>query len=217
MKVFYEDKDVVACEKPVGVLSEESDKALNMPTLLREYFADAKSYVGVLHRLDKEVGGVMLFAKNKSAAADLSRQIREHIWVKEYLAIIEKAPESAQGEFVDLLFKDSKKNKSYVVKKMRRSVREASLSYRLIKSEKVNGEVLSLVKIKLHTGRSHQIRVQFASRKMPLFSDTRYAGKKRDCSIALWSYKIKFKLPSTGEGIEVLAIPPENYPWELFK
>ena len=213
MNVLFENKDVIVCEKPVNVLSEENEKHENMPSLIRAHLKDEKHYIGVLHRLDREVGGVMAYAKTPSAAAFLSKQIQERTFIKEYLAVVSGVPEEDEGEYVDLLFKDSKKNKSYVVKRMRKGVKEASLNYKLIKT----AENLSLVKIKLNTGRTHQIRVQFSHRKMPLLSDTKYGGEKKDCSISLWSYRLSFILPETKEKKEFTLLPHELYPWELFK
>ena len=213
MNVLFENSDVIVCEKPINVLSEEHEKNENMPKLIREHLGDNSHYIGVIHRLDREVGGIMVYAKNEKAAAFLSRQVQNRSFKKEYLAVVQGVPEEKEGEYVDLLFKDSKKNKSYVVKRMRKGVKEASLNYKLLKT----AEDLSLVWIKLNTGRTHQIRVQFSNRKMPLLSDTKYGGEKRECSISLWSYKLSFILPDTKEEKEFELLPPLKYPWELFK
>ena len=213
MNILFENKDVIVCEKPVNVLSEENEKYANMPALIREHLGDKNHYIGVVHRLDREVGGLMVYAKNENAAAFLSRQVSYRSFKKEYLAVVQGVPEEKEGQYVDLLFKDSKKNKSYVVKRMRKGVKEASLNYRVIKT----AEDLSLVWIKLNTGRTHQIRVQFASRKMPLLSDLKYGGEKKECSISLWSYRLSFILPDTKEEKEFELLPKLQYPWELFK
>lgn len=148
-----------------------------------------------LHRLDKEVGGVMVYAKTKSAAAILSKDIAEHTLIKEYIALVNGKPENAKGEMRDLLFKDSKKNKSFVVKRERKGVREALLEYEVLESNSVFSKVL----IKLHTGRTHQIRVQFASRKMPLLGDRKYGAKDESKNICLWSYRLTFRHPNSKE------------------
>lgn len=148
-----------------------------------------------LHRLDKEVGGVMVFAKTKAAAATLSKDIAEHNFEKEYIALVAGNPENDKGEMRDLLFKDSKRNKSFVVKRERNGVKEALLEYEVLESDSVYSKVL----IRLHTGRTHQIRVQFASRKMPLAGDRKYGAKDQIENIGLWSYRITFKHPESKE------------------
>lgn len=192
MKILYADEHIVVCIKPVGILSQ-ADSAGNesMITLLSELF---NCEIYPLHRLDKSVSGVMVYAKTKLAAATLSRDIAEHRFKKEYLAFVHGTPNNA-GEMHDLLFKDSRKNKSYVVDRKRKGVKEASLEYKLVKSD---GQK-SLVKILLHTGRTHQIRVQFASRKMSLLGDKKYGATDDFKNIALLSYRLIFTHPKTKE------------------
>ncbi len=193
MKILFEDKDIVVCIKERGILSQEGKEGeRTMPLLLRE---ELKSEIYPVHRLDKEVGGVMVYAKNKKSAASLSAQVSDRTMEKEYLAVIEGTPEEKEGELSDLLFFDKAKNKSFTVKKERRGVKKALLSYKVI-SEK---DGLSLVRATLHTGRTHQIRVQFASRKMPLVGDRRYGSRKESGIIALWSCYISFMHPVTKE------------------
>ncbi len=193
MKILFEDKDIVVCIKERGILSQEGKEGeRTMPLLLRE---ELKSEIYPVHRLDKEVGGVMVYAKNKKSAASLSAQVSDRTMEKEYLAVIEGTPEEKEGELSDLLFFDKAKNKSFTVKKERRGVKKALLSYKVI-SEK---DGLSLVRVTLHTGRTHQIRVQFASRKMPLVGDRRYGSRKESGIIALWSCYISFMHPVTKE------------------
>lgn len=201
LNVLYCDKDLTVCIKPVGVLSEEG----GMPELLSAQLG-GKFYC--VHRLDKAVGGVMVYARSSHAAAHLSSAIAQGQMGKEYLAVVRGRPEPAEGVMSDLLFKDSAKNKSYVVDRMRRGVKKAELAYALVGS--CGG--YSLVKISLHTGRSHQIRVQFASRKMPLLGDTKYGGEKAD-SIALWSHRLMFPDVHTGTMREFTAPPPDSAPW----
>ena len=204
MKILFEDRDIVVCIKERGILSQEGKEGeRTMPLLLGEQL---KSEIYPVHRLDKEVGGVMVYAKNKKSAAFLSSQVSDRTMEKEYLAVIEGKPEREEGTLEDLLFFDKSKNKSFTVKKERLGVKKALLSYR------VTGEKdgLSLVRVKLHTGRTHQIRVQFASRKMPLVGDRRYGSKKESRIIALWSCYISFLHPSTGERLTFEKLPDEE-------
>ena len=214
IKIFYEDKFLVVCEKAVGVLSEEVNRKRNMPEILR---AETGAYnIFTLHRLDKAVGGVMVYAKSKKATPKLSADFREHRVTKEYLAVVKGEPRNDSGVFEDFLFRDSKNNKSYVVKTLRRGAKTAKLEYSLIDKAKIGDQTFSLVKIKLFTGRTHQIRVQFSSRKMPLLGDEKYGGKDKKCNISLWSAHLSFSHPITGEMIDCVSLPPDKYPFNLF-
>ncbi len=225
MKILYENRDIIVCIKPIGVLSEESDGAESLPKMLSAYLVKKgeAGQIFTVHRLDAGVGGVMVYAKNKNAAAELSRQIQERTFEKEYLAVVEGIPTEASGSMTDLLFRDSAKNKSYVVKRMRKGVKEAKLDYELLASVEENnagGEACerSLVKILLHTGRTHQIRVQFSSRNMPLCGDKRYGSRNaaKDSAIALFSYRLTFKMPNEKEKVTFSHKPSDSYPWNLF-
>ena len=183
IEILYEDKDIVAAVKPAGISSENE-----MPELLK---TQINSSVYTLHRLDKPVGGVMVYAKNKTAAAKMSKKISENSdFSKTYLLVCEGTFEEKEADMEDLLFKDSAKNKSFVVKKERKGVKKASLTYSVIKEAVFKEKMCSLVSVTLKTGRSHQIRVQFASRKHPLAGDGKY-GSKLNCPIALFSHKIE--------------------------
>lgn len=198
MEILYSDNHIVVCIKPIGVLSQaDMGGGESMLTMLKDIFGGE---IYPLHRLDKGVSGVMVYARTKLAASELSRDIAEHRFKKEYLAVVNGTPEPS-GEMVDLLFKDSKKNKSFVVNRIRKGVKEARLTYDLIKSD---GEK-SLVKILLDTGRTHQIRVQFSSRKMPLLGDKKYGGNDEYKNIALFSYKLTFNHPKTKEPLVFIA------------
>ena len=213
MQILYEDKFLVIAVKPVGVLSEDTPDGSCMPALLREYYrANGQSdFIATVHRLDKVVGGVMLFSRRKEITGRLTALVSEHRLTKEYLAVLRGHPEKTEDTLTDLLFRDSRVNKSFVVDRMRKGVREAELEYR----ELSRTDTLSLVRIKLHTGRTHQIRVQFSHRGLPLLGDIRY-GSKADCSTALWSYRLAFTHPVTGKEVDVTCPPPDTYPWNLF-
>ena len=192
VKILYSDNYIVVCLKPTGVLSQaDSNGGESMVSMLSAMYG---CEIYPLHRLDKGVSGVMVYAKTKFAASALSCDIAEHRFKKEYLAVVSGTPHQS-GEMVDLLFKDSKKNKSFVVNRPRKGVKEARLSYDLIKTDTQK----SLVRILLHTGRTHQIRVQFSSRKMPLLGDKKYGGSTDYSDIALMSYKLTFTHPKTKE------------------
>jgi len=212
MKVLFEDNEVIVIVKPVGVPSETTRNGeKGVLDLLKNQFGLTDIFL--LHRLDRNVGGVMVFAKTKKSAANISKQIQENTFKKTYLAVVDGKVEEKQGIYKDLLFKDSAKNRSYVVNRMRKGVKEASLEYVAL-SEKENK---TLVKVTLHTGRTHQIRVQFASRKTPLCCDAKYGSKDRNGDIALFSHSITFTHPAKNEVLTFTAFPNKiNYPWNLF-
>lgn len=207
IEILYEDKNLIFAVKPVGVLSQKGDGE-NMIDLLSQ----GRGEVFPIHRLDTAVGGVMVFAKTSQAAAKLSALVSRNEMEKQYLAVLQGTPEKESDTLVDLLFKDSRKNKSFVVSRERKGVKKASLEYDLIKAE----QDLSLVKVKLHTGRTHQIRVQFASRKLPLLGDGKYGSKCNKCSVALWSHSLSFVHPFTNERLSFSANPPDSFPWNKF-
>ena len=178
MEILYSDKDLAVIVKPVGLDSEAEVPAAIKEALGGECFT--------IHRLDKNVGGVMVYARTKNAAAALSRAIQEGTMVKEYVAMVHGQPPES-GDWEDLLLKDSTKNKVFVVKRMRGGVRKARLEF-----ERLSEGEASLVRIRLHTGRSHQIRVQFASRKYPLVGDHKYGSKDDASAPMLFSCCITF-------------------------
>lgn len=213
MQILYEDPHIVVCVKPAGVLSEPAD-GKGLPDLLAaRYRAQGQpDTVLTVHRLDKIVGGVMVLARTKAAASRLTRMVAEREIEKEYLAVLRGTPTEPAATLRDLLFRDAAKNKTYVVKRMRKGVREASLEYRTVACR----DGLTLVRVRLHTGRTHQIRVQFASRGLPLLGDIRYGSRDPRCEAALWSHRLGFAHPITGKAIDVSCDPPAQYPWALF-
>ena len=178
MQILYSDGDIAVCVKPVGLDSEHELPVQLTQQLGGELFA--------VHRLDKNVGGVMVYARNKAAAAQLSKAVQDGTMVKEYVAMVHGTPPQT-GDWEDLLFKDSRKNKVFVVKKQRAGVKAARLEYKTVKA----GE-RSLVAIRLHTGRSHQIRVQFSSRGYPLVGDHKYGSRAQETAPMLFSCRLTF-------------------------
>lgn len=211
VKILYRDEYIIICEKNAGMLSEDSDSDESLPKILKN---QTNSEVYTLHRLDKPVGGVIMYSTTKKSAAVFSKMIAENGLEKTYLAVTDGIQSSKKGEMRDLLFKDSRKNKTFVVKRMRKGVKEAVLHYEVLSENKER----SLVKIRLETGRSHQIRVQFASRKTPLTGDGKYGSRDNNCSVALWSHNISFIHPFTNERINISSLPDMTvYPWNEFR
>lgn len=207
MEILYQDKDIVVCVKPQRILS--TDEPGGMPELVRQALGDAKGDVRTVHRLDRVVGGLMVLARNAVSASELSRQIREERFQKEYQAVIHGHPDSPQGTLRDLLLRDKRERKTYIVSEMAKGVQEAILDYRVLSSN----QTMTRVGIVLHTGRTHQIRAQFSGRGLPLVGDRKYSLLEDNCEIALWSCRLAFFHPSTGEPMEFMLEPPEVYPW----
>lgn len=195
MTILFEDESVIVCVKPVGVLSQGEGSG-SLTTALK---AHTSGEIYPIHRLDRGVGGVMVYAKTKAAAASLSRQAAERGLEKEYLALVHGAPENESGVFEDLLFKDSRKNKVFVVSRERKGVKKAVCEYETLLKDTDCAEPYSLLRVRLQTGRTHQIRVQFSSRRCPLFGDRKYGAKDEEKAIALFSKRIGFTHPKTGE------------------
>lgn len=220
MKILYEDKYLLVCEKPVGVESQVSSKnKTDMPTLLSDHRREKgeDGYIGVVHRLDTATGGAMIYSKMENATGKLSALVQSDSYKKTYLAIVHGAPEKEMGQMRDLLYHDKTKNKSFVCSKKRSGVKEAILNYKVLESATSNsGDTVSLVEIELLTGRTHQIRVQFASRKMPLVGDGKYGSKDNKANLALWSHKVRFIHPLTSKEIKAESLPDAGYPWSLF-
>ena len=207
MRIVYQDRDIIVCEKPPRVLS--TDEPGGMPDLLRQTLGDPKADVRTVHRLDRVVSGLMVLARSASAASELSRQIREGEFGKGYLAVVHGVPEAAEGEYRDLLLRDKRERKTYVVAEPGKGVQEAILRYQLQATE----QGMSRVSIELITGRTHQIRAQFSGRGLPLVGDRKYSTLEDPCEIALWSWKLHFCHPATGEQMDFELQPPQVYPW----
>ena len=190
MEILFSDKQIVVCVKPVGLDSEQQVPDALKETLGGEIFP--------IHRLDKNVGGVMVYARTKQSAASLSKAVQEGTMVKEYVAMVHGMPPET-GDWEDLLWKDSKKNKVFVVKRMRGGVKKARLEFKRLTA----GEE-SLVRIQLHTGRSHQIRVQFSSRGFPLVGDHKYGSRDEKTEPMLFSCRITFPYRGQVQSFEKL-------------
>ena len=211
MKILHEDKDIIVCIKPSDALSETTPEGNGFADALAK---ENGGYIGVVHRLDRGVGGVMVYAKTPAAAAALSRCVQQRTLRKEYLAVVHGVPVEVCGTLTDLLFHDRRRNKTFVVNRVRNGVKEAVLDYVVKKTAPVEpfGNV-SLVRISLRTGRTHQIRVQFASRGLPLVGDGKYGASGDRCPIALFSTRLAFSHPVTGKPMEFCALP-EGGVWD---
>ena len=207
MDILYMDTDIVVCIKPARVLS--TDEPGGLPDLIRQELGNPDADIRTVHRLDRVVSGVMVLARNAKAASELSRQIREDVFFKEYLAVTHGCPEEKTGTLVDLLYRNKARKMTMVAAEPAKGVQEAILDYEVLS----RSEELALVRVLLKTGRTHQIRVQFSSRGYPLVGERKYAVLEDPCEIALWSHKIGFCHPGTGEWVEYSAEPLQSYPW----
>lgn len=207
MEILHIDRDVVVCIKPPRVLS--TDEPGGMPELIRETLGDPNANIRTVHRLDRVVSGLMVFARTNKSASELSRQIREGEFHKEYMAVVHGVPGEPDGELRDLLLRSKPERKTYVVTEPGKDVQEAILRYQTVSGS----EDLTKVRIQLVTGRTHQIRAQFSSRGMPLVGDRKYGSGEENCEIALWSCRLSFLHPYTGERLEFYREPPQAYPW----
>lgn len=210
MDFVYQDDSILVCVKPAGVLS--TDEPGGMPELIRTALGKQDANVRTVHRLDRVVSGLMVFARSAKVASQLSKLIQTHQFHKEYLAVIHGCPLEPTGTLTDLLQRCTKERKTYVVTQVDKGVQEAILDYETLSTQ---GD-LSLVKITLRTGRTHQIRAQFSSRGFPLVGDRKYSLNEDGCDIALWSHRLCFTHPKTGEQIDLSQEAPATYPWTLF-
>ena len=207
MDIIYQDKDILVCVKPAGVLS--TDEPGGLPELVREALGDPGANVRTVHRLDRTVSGLMVLARRSKAASELSRQIRDGEFGKEYMAVCHGTLQDDHGEFRDLLLRNKQERKTYIVTEPGKDVQEAILEYWVLN----RAEDMTRVRIRLHTGRTHQIRAQFSGRGLPLVGDKKYGIPEDDCQIALWSCRLTFQHPYSGKPMEFQMDPPELYPW----
>ena len=209
MEILFQDAHLLVIVKPAGLEAEHQ-----VPAALAEQLGLPAAEIRCVHRLDRGVGGVMVYARTAQAAADLSRQVADRALEKEYLALVRGLPDPAEGSMEDLLYHDARRNKSFVVTRARRGVKPASLDYRVLGCRQTDTGPVSLVRVDLHTGRPHQIRVQFASRTWPLLGDGRYGGGSGE--IALWARRLRFSHPATGAPLAFSCSPPMALPWGQF-
>lgn len=209
-EICYLDEELLVCVKPARVLS--TDEPGGLPELLRQQLGQPEGDLRTVHRLDRVVSGLMVLARTPAAASELSRQVREGIFEKTYQAVLHGTPPKSQDTLVDLLGRDKARKMTYVAPEPGKGIQQASLTYRVMESL---GE-LSKVEIRLHTGRTHQIRVQFASRGLPLVGERKYATLEDPCEIALFSQQIGFQHPKTGQWMAFRHEPPTGYPWDKF-
>ena len=211
MNTLYIDKDIIVCEKPYGVSSQASDKENMLDIILSEHGVSAF----VIHRLDVTTEGLMVYALNERSASVMGKQIAEGKLHKQYLAIVHSATPD-EGEMIDVLYHDKTKNKSFVVDKERKGAKRAHLRFETVARTEHEGQALSLVKITLLTGRTHQIRVQFSSRGFVLFGDGKYGARDKG-KIALYSHSLGFSHPKSGKGMSFCSYPNIDGAWCAFK
>ena len=219
LKVIYEDNHIIVVEKLVNIPSQ-ADKTgdIDMLTIIKQYLKEKYNkpgnvYLGLIHRLDRPVGGVMVFAKTSKAASRLSEEVRLKEFKKTYLVIVNGKMENRKGTLQDYLLKNERNNMSKVVKEGTKNSKLAILDYEVLKyDEDIN---LSVLKIDLHTGRHHQIRVQLSSRNHSIYGDQKYGGRGHGKQITLWAYKLKLKHPVTKEIMEFSAIPNKDGSWKI--
>ena len=221
LKVIYEDNHIIVVEKKPNIPSQ-SDKTgdIDMLTIVKEYIKEKYNkpgnvYLGLVHRLDRPVGGIMIFAKTSKSASRLSNQVREKIFKKEYLAVVDGKPVPEKGTLEDYLYKDERNNISKVVKKEKKNAKLAKLDYELVKYNEIKN--LSLLKINLHTGRHHQIRVQLSNFGHSIYGDQKYGKRGKGKQIALWAYKLTIEHPITKEKMEFVDYPEPNGTWCILK
>ena len=211
LETVYYDSSIFVCVKPAGVLS--TDEPGGMPELARQTLGDESACVRTVHRLDRVVGGLMVLARSPESASELSRQIREGEFDKSYLAVVHGVPDKPFGRYTDLLLRSKAERKTYVVKKRAKDVQEAILDYKLLETS--GG--LSLVEIKLITGRTPPIRRQFSGRCLALVGDRKYSTSEDGCNIGLWSKELNFYHPESRGPMEFVLLPRDEYPWSEFE
>ena len=221
LKVIYEDNHIIVVEKPVNIPSQ-GDKTgdIDMLTIIKEYLKEKYNkpgnvYLGLIHRLDRPVGGVMVFAKTSKSAARLSEQVRDKVFKKKYLVIANGKFDKETGVLSDYLLKNERKNMSRVVSEGTKNSKYAELDYEILKYDaELN---LSVLKINLHTGRHHQIRVQLSSRNHSIYGDQKYGGRGHGKQICLWAYELTINHPITKEEMTFKSIPNMEKSWKILE
>ncbi len=221
LNILFEDNHIIVIEKIPNIPSQ-SDKTedMDMQTMVKQYIKEKYAkpgnvYLGLVHRLDRPVGGVMVFAKTSKAAGRLSEQVRQKVFKKKYLAVVDGKVEPEQGTLEDYLYKDERNNISRVVKKEKKNAKFAKLDYKALKYNEV--KKLSLLEINLHTGRHHQIRVQLANFGHSIFGDQKYGTRGKGRQIALWAYELTIEHPITKEQMTFKNLPQANGTWSILQ
>lgn len=220
LTILFEDNHIIVALKPQGIPSQGDNTGdADMLTIIKQYLKEkydkpGNVYLGLVHRLDRPTGGVMVFAKTSKAAARLSEQIAEGEFSKKYLAVTTKRPQEKAGRLTHYLYKDMASNTVKVVPMSTEGAKKAVLDYNDLEDD--NDEGLHLLDIKLHTGRTHQIRVQLATIGCPVYADAKYGEAVSGARLALWAYDLSFNHPTTGKIMSFRVFPPDAYPWKLF-
>lgn len=221
LKIIYEDNHIIVVEKPANIPSQ-GDKTgdLDMLTIIKAYLKEKYNkpgnvYLGLVHRLDRPVGGVMVFAKTSKAASRLSEQVREKVFKKKYLVIVNGKFEEKKGTLKDYLLKNERLNKSRVVEEGTKNSKYAELDYEVLKYDKEQN--LSLLKIDLHTGRHHQIRVQLSSRDHSIYGDAKYNGRGSARQLYLWAYELTIQNVISKEEMTFTSIPEKEKAWKILE
>ena len=221
LKILFEDNHIIVVEKTPNIPSQ-SDKTgdIDMLTLVKQYIKEKYNkpgnvYLGLVHRLDRPVGGIMIFAKTSKAASRLSDEVREKVFKKKYLAVVDGKIEKTNGSLEDYLYKDERNNMSKVVNKNKKNAKLAKLDYEVVVYDEVKN--LSLLKINLHTGRHHQIRVQLSNFGHSIFGDQKYGTRGTGKQIALWAYELTIMHPITKEEKTFIDLPEKVGTWSILK
>lgn len=221
LKVIYEDNHIIVVEKKPNIPSQaDKTEDIDMLSIVKSYIKEkyqkpGNVYLGLIHRLDRPVGGIMIFAKTSKAASRLSNEVREKVFKKKYLAVVDGKLDKKEGVLEDYLYKDERNNISKVVKKEKKNAKYAKLEYKVLKYNKIKD--LSLLEINLHTGRHHQIRVQLSNMGHSIFGDQKYGTRGRGKQIALWAYELTIIHPTTKEKMTFTDMPEAVGTWSILK
>ena len=221
LDIIYEDNHIIVVKKLPNIPSQaDKTEDIDMLTIIKQYLKEKYNkpgnvYLGLVHRLDRPVGGVMIFAKTSKSASRLSNQVREKIFKKRYLAVVDGKFEKTEGTLEDYLYKDERNNMSKVVNSNKKNAKLAKLDYKVLIYDEIKN--LTLVEINLHTGRHHQIRVQLSNAGHSIFGDQKYGKRGKGKQIALWAYKLTINHPITNEEMTFKCLPESTGTWCILK